>query len=186
MLHLLVPCFFYPCSFLSSYCSFPPSFALYFFQTPSLCPCFWNVPFLHRGESLWFSSLFRSSCRSCVGDTVHVRWLQRELVHAANWHLLFGSCLFKCCKGFLHMANQALHVHSWFLFKKGLSWSKPLSFSCQVTDCVQHTCNNLLCDGSLWGAQSRAGLVPAAEREACCHTFVWVVPESLGRKPGMG
>lgn len=90
---------------LSSYCSFAPSFALYFFQTPSLCPCFWEWPFLTpRGKPLVFQPL-QERLQEFVGETVLVGWLQRELVHAANWHLLFGSCLFKCCKGFLRMAN---------------------------------------------------------------------------------
>lgn len=86
--------------------------------------------------------------------------------------LLFNSCLLGCCEAFLHVANQALHVQSCFLFQKGLSWCKLLSSSFPVTGCVRCTCSILLCDVLVLDAQSRAGLVPGAEWEACCRTHV--------------
>lgn len=92
--------------------AFSPPLLCTFLQTPSLCPRFWEHPLLAQRESLSPPSLSRRGCRSWVGEPVHVGWLQSELLHAASWHLLFGSCLFKCCEGFLHMANQTLRVYS--------------------------------------------------------------------------
>lgn len=47
------------------------------------------------------------------------------------------------------MANSALHVHSCFLFQKGLSWHKPLSSSFQVT--VSSVLVTARCVTARWG-----------------------------------
>lgn len=93
---------FVSCAPLSFFPPVAPSPELCFMLFPDtfLLPSFLGSSLSYtRGRPQVFWP-FQGGVRGCVAETVHVGWLQRELFDAASWHLLFGSCLFKCCKGF--------------------------------------------------------------------------------------
>lgn len=167
---------------LSSYCSFAPSFALYFFQTPSLCPCFWEWPFFTpRGKSLVFQPLQERLQKFCWRDCARGMASEGTRPTLPTGICFSAAACSSVVKDFCAWQIKLCMYIAAFFLKRG---SRGVSF-CASSDCVQHTRSNLLCDGWLWDAQSRAGSVPVAEREACCHTFVWEMgPTALGESLG--